>query len=279
LRISSVCKKCNSDLSRLVDDPFSKCFYVQLARYAHDIGGKRGNVPFPFGATGTFPDGKKVSLNRDFKPHVKRSLTINKTADGQLEVDFSIDATDREKVEQMLGGPLRKAMSEHFPDWPVEKVDTEISRILEHARNVPSAPNHSAVRLRYHFNADDLLFEFLKIAYEGWFRTFGYPWIHTSSTAALMRRAIMNRETAPIHGQLFVPEIPLLGDGARHHHLVQMRGVCQMRIFNFTCGIECEAAHPDYQLAEEDSLFVLLDFVGETFEEGALIDYLAKRMR
>jgi hypothetical protein len=76
IRIKEVCRDCNSELSRLVDNPFANCSLIQLARFSHSLGGKRDIVPFPFGKVGTIETGQRVGLDKNFTPHVKRDLTI-----------------------------------------------------------------------------------------------------------------------------------------------------------------------------------------------------------
>lgn len=165
LVIKNVCRGCNSDLSRLVDNPFAKSPIIQVARYAHSLGGKRDIVPFPFAGVGTFDDGRKVTVDRDFKPNVKRSLKVDKLADGSLGVEFGADLSDRENFEQMLGKPLRKELAAAYPEWSTEKLDAEVARIVEHARTVPPTEAKKPIKFQLRINRDDLLFEFLKIAY------------------------------------------------------------------------------------------------------------------
>lgn len=115
IHITEVCRECNSDLSRLVDNPFANSPVIQLARYNHAIGGKRGNVPFPFKGVGVAESGVRVSVNRDFKPHVKRELEITPDGKGGAEVFFVADISDLDNFDRMLGDPLRKRLLLEFP--------------------------------------------------------------------------------------------------------------------------------------------------------------------
>ena len=280
LRIKEVCRECNSNLSRLVDNPFASCSLVQLARYNHSLGGKRDIVPFPFGGVGTFDTGQKVSLDENFKPHVKRAFTITKLPDGGLKVHFSADASDKDKLEQMLGEPLRKALAIEFPDWSPEKLDGEITKIVAHARAQTPVSEHKPIKKQWSVGLDDLLFEFLKIAYEMWFRRFGYPWVETSATASTLRNAILNRDPSlPIRGQLFCPEIPLpVSDPFKNHLILQLNGGCVIRLFNITCAVECEETDAHFMLSQEDSLITIQDFTTGALNEQKLPSFLAANL-
>lgn len=281
LRIKEVCRECNSNLSRLVDNPFASCSLIQLARYNHSLGGKRDIVPFPFGGVGTIDTGQRVSLDEKFTPHVKRDFHITKLPDGSMQVHFVADASDKDKLEQMLGAPLRKALAAEFPSWSPEKLEEEINKIVAHARTQTPVSEHKPIKKQWSVGLDDLLFEFLKIAYEMWFRRFGYPWVEQSQTAKLLRTAILTRDPSlPIRGQLFCPDVPLPGsDPLKNHLVLQMDRLCLIRLFNITCGVGCEEADARFILRQEDSRITIQDFVAGTVVEDALPVFLAKNLQ
>ena len=280
LRIKEVCRECNSNLSRLVDGPFASCSLIQLARYNHSLGGKRDIVPFPFGGVGTIDTGQRVSLDEKFTPHVKRDFQITKLPDGSLQVHFVTDASDKDKLEQMLGAPLRKALAAAFPSWSPEKLEEEIAKIIAHARAQAPMSEHKPIKKHWSVGLDDLLFEFLKIAYEMWFRRFGYPWVEQSETAKLLRTAILARDPSlPIRGQLFCPDVPLpVSDPSKNHLVLQMDRLCLIRLFNITCGVGCEEADARFILSQEDSRITIQDFIAGTVVEDALPVFLAKNL-
>jgi hypothetical protein len=147
LCISEVCRDCNSALSRLVDNPFANSPIIKLCRHTHEIGGKRGKIPFPFDGIGTTDSGHKVSINRDYKPHVKRILDIEKDEDGHLKVHFGADLSDADKFDQMLGKPLRKAIGDHYPDWSLEQVDAAVSNAVSQAESMqPVAESETTIK-------------------------------------------------------------------------------------------------------------------------------------
>jgi hypothetical protein len=280
LLIKEVCRECNSNLSRLVDNPFASCSLIQLARYSHSLGGKRDIVPFPFGGVGTIDTGQKLSVNRDFMPHVKRILDIQNDDRGGLHVSFSADASDRDKFDQMLGEPLRKALTIEFPDWSEEKLNREVAMMVANARAQTPFTSHQPIKKQLSVNLNDLLFEFLKIAYEMWFRCFGYPWVENSGTAKTLRAAILNRDASlPICGKLFSPDIPLpVSDPFKNHLILELNGVCFIRLFNIMCTVECEETNPQFMLPQEDCLITIQDFVDGTLGEEKFFDFLEKHL-
>jgi|SRR6266850_83389 len=280
LCIKEVCRECNSKLSRLVDNPFASCSLIQLARYTHSLGGKRDIIPFPFGGVGTFATGQKVSLDQNFTPHAKRAFTITKFPDGSLQIHFSADASDKDNLEQLLGEPLRKALVTEFPNWSPEKLQDEISKIIEYASAQTPVSEHKPIKKQWSVGLDDLLFEFLKISYEMWFRRFGYSWVENSATAATLRAAILNRDPSlPIRGQLFCSEIPIpVSDPFKNHVILLLNGGCVMRLFNISCAVECEESDLQFKLSEEDSRITIQDFLTGALTEENLPVFLANNL-
>ncbi|NOS83113.1 MAG: HNH endonuclease [Nitrospira sp.] len=280
LRIQEVCRDCNSKLGQLVDNPFSNSFLVQLARFSHSLGGKRGAVPFPFGGMGTLDTGQRVSLDRDFVPHVKRVLDIQKGTDDQLVVNFTADASDKDKLEQMLGKPLRKAMAVEFPTWTSEKMDEEVAKVMAYARAYTPVLEDRPIGKQWKIGLDDLLLEFLKIAYEIWFRAFGYPWVENSATARNIRAVVLGRGlSVGIGGQLFCPPLPLpLSNPSTNHCIVLLNGACVIRLFNFCCTVECEETDSRFMVKQEAARIILQDFRAGTLVEEMLPDFLAKHL-
>jgi hypothetical protein len=233
LRLNSVCRECNSGLSRLVDGPFAQCSIIQLARFTHSLGGTR--------------------------------------------VSFSADASDKDKLDQMLGNPLRKTLAAEFPLWSPEQRETEVAKVLAHAHAQVPISERGPIKSRWSVGLDDLLFEFMKIAYEMWFRRFGYPWVETSATAKILRTAIQNRDgNLPVRAHLLCPDVPLpVSDAMKNHVVLQMKGGSLIRLFNITCALECEAADEQFMLSEKDSWITIQDFLSGAVIEEKLLTFLA----
>jgi hypothetical protein len=279
LRIQEVCRECNSKLSELVDNPFANCSLIQLARFNHSLGGKRGKVPFPFGGVGTLDTGQRVSLDRDFNPHVKRGLDIQKGVDG-LKVNFIADASDKDKLEQMLGAPLRKALAIEFPTWTTEKLDVEIAKVIAAARAQNPVKDYNPIKKQWQVGLDDLLFEFLKISYELWFRIFRYSWVENSLAAHNIRAAVLGRDNRlAIRGQLFSEPLSLpLSDPAKNHCIVLLNGSCAIRLFNICCTVECEETNGRFMLPQDECRIIIQDFEDGTLLDDKLPDFLAKNL-
>lgn len=109
------------------------------------------------------------------------------------------------------------------------------------------------IKQRWKIGVDDLLFEFLKIAYEMWFRRFGYPWVEDSHTALKLRSAIMGRDTSfPLNGML-AEQMELPGsDPLIHHQILEIGGSCSIRLFHITCYVQCEESDLRFMHPQED---------------------------
>lgn len=269
IHIKEVCHECNSDLSRLVDNPFANSYLIKLARFTHSLGGKRDIVPFPFGGIGTIDTGQNISLDREFIPHLRRDLNISKLPGGGLNVQFNADASDKIDFSVMLGKPLRKAVIDNYPDCPQEQLDAFISNIVEQAKAQPTVSEQKYIKQPWSIQLDDLLFEYMKIAYEMWFRSFGYMWVENSETAKMLRTAILNRDSSlPIQGQLFFPDIQYsISDPSKNHMIVQMDGACIIRLFNISCFVGCEVSDERFKLTEQGYSILIQDFVNKKFVE------------
>ena len=196
-------------------------------------------------------------------------------------MQFSADASDKAEFDKMLGKPLRKVLEEKFPEWSAKKMDAEIEKVVAHAQSSITQSERPQVGIRWQLQLDSLLFEFLKIAYEMWFRKFGYDWLTQSPTAKLLRTAILEqRNDLPIKGMLFSPTTPLPGfDPGANHSIVMINGVCDIRLFTLTCTVECEDTLPQFMIPQEEAMVVIQDFkTGKAVEERlsrfiALLDF------
>jgi hypothetical protein len=280
LRIQEVCGDCNSELNRLIDNPFSNCFLIQLARFTYSLGGKRDVVPFPFGALGTFDTGQKVRLDREFTPRPMRTFEVNPLTDGQLEVRFSADVADRGNLENMLGKPLRKRLQAEAPGSDPKKVDDLISKIVASASAQNASSGQEWIKIPFQVRPRALLGEFIKIAYELWFKTFGLSWVKSSPTARIMREFLFARNaTMQLRGQLPCQPMPLpLSDPDKNHAVLLMDGVCVIRLFNIWCAVQCEASTKDFMLTEQTSRIILQDFLTGSVLDEELPDFLARNL-
>lgn len=135
------------------------------------------------------------------------------------------------------------------------------------------------VKGRWSIDRRDLLFEFLKIAYEIWFRKFGYAWVEDSETAHNLRRAIMNRDLSlPILWQLPSQALPIpFLDTFKHHCIIQQGGRCFVQLFNINGVVECEKNESRFKLSQKDDWWVVLqDFLARTAIEERLFQFIEK---
>ncbi len=279
IHINEVCGSCNSELSRVVDGPFANSPVIELARHNHSIGGKRNKIPFPFRGVGVTESGLRVGLSRDFEQHVKREFEVTVDGKGGAEVYFVADVSDVQNYERMLGKPLRKALLKEFPGWSIDQIDEQVNAVVMLARNQKPTSESSPIKHEWRISMDDLLFEFLKIAYEIWFRRFGYSWVESSKTALMLRKAIMGRDRSlPIKGT-FAEAMEIPGsDPTKNHQIIEIGGTCSIRLFTITCLVECEQGDTRFIHEQEKARIVFQDFnTGEVVDEN-LPDYLAKHL-
>jgi hypothetical protein len=279
IHLKEVCIGCNGELSRLVDAPFANSPVIELARHNHSIGGKRNKVPFPFRDVGVTESGLRVGVNRDFENHVKRDFKVIIDENGGAEVYFVADASDVGNYEKMLGKPLRKELVNIFPDWSPEQVEAQVNAVVSLAKTQKPVSENSPIKFQWRLSMDDLLFEFLKIAYEMWFRRFGYSWVESSQTALMLRKAILGRDKSfPIKGQ-FGESFELPGsDPSKNHQIMEIGGACSIRLFTITCHVHCEEVDFRFMHEQEDSRILFQDFTtGKVIDEN-LPDYLAEHL-
>lgn len=129
-------------------------------------------------------------------------------------------------------------------------------------------------------NLDDLLFEFLKIAYEVWFRHFSCPWVERSPDARLLCQAILTRDPElPIHRKLFSHGIDLPpNDPSKNHAILLAGGTCSIRLFNITCLVGCEMALPEHMLDVHDQRMIINVFTTRIVREAKVSELIMENL-
>lgn len=97
-----LCNTCNGFFGRHIDTPYLRDPFVQVARLAHRLGGRRKNVPQPFEGPHTVrgPSGNtRIKFDIDFEPRViTRVNDIVVTEAGGLVLKAEFDASNREQI-------------------------------------------------------------------------------------------------------------------------------------------------------------------------------------
>nr|WP_269745829.1 HNH endonuclease [Luteibacter yeojuensis] len=145
LTANILCERCNRHFGRHIDAPYLKQPFIQVARNAHKLGGRRGNIPQPFEGphTVTGPSGSvQVKLDADFKPRVIPQIKdVSITPEGGLASSFLIDASDRDKIpvivrskfERFFKSPQGAALG-----WSPQEQRRAIDQAIENYKNAPS---------------------------------------------------------------------------------------------------------------------------------------------
>ena len=276
LVIKEVCKTCNSKLGKSVDGPFSSIWFVRLARFAARIGGKRNEIPFPFDGLGKNPDGTKVLLSKDLKPYTVSDVSVVPKEDG-VDVRIVVDASDMTRLTEVLTNRLRKALHEIYPAWSDGNLNAVVAKVIERVPQAELASSHDPIAQQKVINLLDFKFEALKVAYEAWFRQFGYEWVEQSSTAAMMRTAILNRDdTQKIGVGLGGIDIPDLFP-PNGHAIILLNYVCIVSLFGVTCMIGCEGADSRFMLKEGDARIVYQEDADGPVKEILLAEYIGRK--
>lgn len=271
--IKDVCKKCNSNVNSRIDNPFSNTPLIKLGRFSYGIGGKRDNIPSPFGI-GMDENGLKIAVDKTLTPHVKRKLEITKNEDGSFNVVFAADAADKDKLNEILVEPVRKFLAKEYPDWSDEKIENEVGKVLDAARNAPESKSSGPVKYSWANDFEAISLEYMKIAYEFWFKEFGFDWVENSPIAAFMRSALLTGEHADkVRGQFPCEELQLPFNNPNDNHCILLfGGICYVRLFSLASKIECDVIGGKYCLDPLNAKLIIQNFKTGEAKERKLSD-------
>lgn len=272
IKIIEVCRVCNGKLNQRVDNPFSECDLIKFFRSVHNIGGKRGIVKqFFAGEVRESHSGKKMLLDDRLKPYYIPEVKIEKDSDGREIITLNCDISDRDNVENIIGLTLRKKLKIAHPELKAEQIDAIAKIVINNFRNEQPQAENIIVNKRICMNFDDLLSEFIKIAYEIWYRKFGYAWVETSTTAKTIRDTLSNNGPYErIHANLYCQApYPIPFDNTSINHLIILtNGVCYVRIFNVSCTVTCEETNTKFMLNDDNAWVIINDFsTGKVIEK------------
>jgi hypothetical protein len=282
LRIREVCATCNSNLNKLIDTPFTSLPLIRVARFCHNIGGKRGDVPKPFPGAGDTDSGQKILLSDELKPYLIRYVQKQTGEDGSVEVSISVDATDEHRLDEMLEGPFREILRDKNPNKSDADIEAAVKRLIAQAKQTKSGGSlKPETHYRLTLNVDDLIFEFMKIAYEMGFVVFGHEWVERSEAAAKLRHAILNRDSSVrIHGQIPCEDAwaHLALDPLKHHVLI-LNNACYVRLFGVPGMVELERKGGHFLRGQEDAEWYEFDFINMRWQKINLLEFVASKSK
>ena len=278
LTIENVCKDCNDNLGRKVDCGLTEDFLVKLARYAHKIPNKQGEIISPFLHLREEATNRRVDLTIDKKtgepkkPYVFPSPTQFDKKTGTLS--FSLDVKDRNKAKDIV----RKYAKRNNLPTPMEE---NLQDMLDNATVCSERPLLSE---KVEFNPYAVGKGMLKIVYE-----MAYYWLKDSylsdPIAKEFRRYLLdeNMNEPHIRGSLNVglnvfKKLPhdvckdsshaafLMQEGESIYAVARVFDCYEMR----ACISESATK---YEMTDDDMPYIILDAVKRVKKEGRRNDF------
>lgn len=281
LVIKELCKECNSKMGSDFEGPISQSIIFRLPRDLYDIQGKSSSSINAFPNTGSTEDGTKVKVDSQFKPYMMTKVE-EKKIEGGVEVNLSVDLSDKDKIPQIIEAKIRRTAKNEWPDMSKEEVNALVKNALV------SLPTEYIIKkfqptIKYResvdFNHVSLLM--MKIAYEISFYHHGAK-VLLNKTNSKLRQAIHERDTkAEILGQLCPNPDPFsyITWSENCHSLVLCKGMCYLRLFNFSAIIQIYDEKSEFSLNEEDWVVYWFNFVDKSWGKESFLHYISNTLK
>lgn len=211
LTIPFVCNDCNSKLGTAVDGKFQKVLPIELSRQTYGITGKKGRLPDVFSGDWIVEDPAcpvKRVRNVDGKPEALPTVEITDVADGKkmsMVIPATMPPEQRRKMVEKAIRRLQLAVNPELKDSP-DKLDKLVESMT--SDSLSKATSHS-IRPWLHQKrlawSNEVVQEYLKIAYELAFCLYGYPYVTKADTARKLREAIFTGGQALQKVHCFIP--------------------------------------------------------------------------
>ena len=280
LTIQEVCKGCNSKMGSDFEGPLSRSVIFRLPRHLYGIQGKSSSPINAFPGTGTTDDGTKIRMDSEFKPYMTTKIDEKKIDDG-VEVNLSIDVTDKDKIPKIIEAKIRRTAKTEWPDMQEHEVDALVKNAIE---SLPSEyevkKSHPNIKYSESIDLNHLTFLMLKIAYEISFYHHGSS-VLADQASQKLRKAIYERNIkADISGKLFPDPDPFLYVTApeNSHCLVLCKNICYLRLFNVSAIVQICDTDSEYDLSEEDWVVYWFDYVQKTWGKENFLSYISNEI-
>lgn len=277
LTIKEVCKDCNSKMGSDFEGPLSRSVIFRLPRHLYGIQGKSSFPINAFPGTGTTDDGTKIRMDSELKPYMTTKLDERKI-DGGIEVDLSVDVSDKDKIPQIIEAKIRRTARTEWPEMQEHEVDALVKNAIESLPNEYETRN-SRPNIKYSESIDlnHLAFLMMKIAYEISFHHHGSS-VLSDPASQKLRKAINDRNIkAEISGRLFPEPDPFLYVTApdNSHCLVLCNSICYLRLFNVNAIIQVCEINSEFDLREENWVVYWFDYVQQTWGKQNFLSYIS----
>lgn len=280
LQIHAVCKKCNSEIGRDIDGVFINSLLISLPRFALQVPGKSGAVPNPFGGVGTSSDGYKVRMDDNLKPKILPTTQEETTPGGDIEIKMVFDKSDEACVSSEVLKKARRVLRQKYPKMQEPEIEKKAQASLDDAlERLTMNDSNPTVQYKFSINLAAMRLEFIKIAYEMAFYVFGENYVSLSKTAAVLRKAIVERQSEPmVHGQipcapdhfgLFFPE-------SDKHVVLMLNGGAYIRLFGIAGFVEFEESDARFMCPGDAARVFMFNFKDRTHSEEPFLHRLMK---
>lgn len=160
LKLDCVCKKCNSNLGKFVDDYFVNNMLIKIERQILGIKGQSGRVPNAF-EVGKDDEGNIIRLDNEFKPSIVSNVKEMINEDGSINI--KINAKNKEEARKILEKKLiRSNVSQDKKD-----------EILKRLSDITTIKYRPKVNYSFVIDLKRYSLEIAKIAYEYMIFKFG----------------------------------------------------------------------------------------------------------
>jgi len=245
--ISRVCKCCNEWMSRDFEVAVSKFDFYEIARYTHQINGKRKLVKHPF--TGSYEDDTygKFRINEKGEIIVIPEIEI-KLKNKNLSLVGSIDQSDEKVlIEQVLLKLERdKEICEKFG---LEALPSLAERLINTSDTKYESHYNPKVSKSSVFDIDAHIKLYTKIAFETAFDYFGDIYLD-DPVAVKIRKSLQSGDFEKLKNLSAIAGLdPILDDAfdSTYHWVVLLKNICYIKIFN----ISWEGIFSEMQLFEK----------------------------
>jgi hypothetical protein len=277
LVIKEVCKDCNSKMGSDFEGPLSRSVIFRLPRHLYGIQGKSMSPINAFPGTGTTDDGTKIRLDSEFKPYMVAKVDENKL-EGGVEVNLVVDASDKDRIPQIIEAKIRRTAKNEWPDMTSAEVDALVKNALD-ALPTEYQTRKSQPTIKYSESIDinHLTLLMMKIAYEIAYHHFGSKVLKDVSNNKL-RDATCNRDAKPeISGRLFPEPDPFLYVTApeNSHCVILCKNMCYMRLFNVTAIIQVSEKESTFSLTEENWVIYWFNYTDKEWKKENFLSHIS----
>jgi len=278
LVIREVCKICNDKMGSDFEGPVSRSVIFRLPRHLYGIQGKSESPINAFPNLGSTKDGSKVKVDSEFSPHIATKIEEKKLESGGVEVNLTVDASDKDKIPQIIESKIRRTAKKEWPDMSADEIDALVKKSLDSLpKEYQVQTSKPTIGYQESIDLNHLMLLMMKIAYEITFHHHGKSVTWDTSNIQL-RLAIHSRDSKPqVSGTLFPQPDPFSHIEApeNNHCVILCKNLCYVRLFTISAIIQVVDGNSEYNLSEDEWVVYWFDFVKKSYEKQNLLSYIS----